>query len=60
MSDPEQGQQVDPSRLIYGRVAVTSSVRRGRENTHIPKRGKGRGQMADGEGSSQATQPTWS
>jgi len=60
MSDPEQGQQIDPSRLISGRLAVTSSVRRARQNAHIPERGRGKGRMGDGAESSQATQSTQS
>jgi len=60
MSDQEQGQQIDPSRLISGRIVVTGSMRWARANTHIPKRRKGRGRRADGECSSQATQPTQS
>jgi len=36
MSDPNQGQPIDPSKLPSGR--------RARQNTHLPKRGKGRGQ----------------
>lgn len=39
---------------------MTSSVRRTRVNAHIPKRGRGRGRRANGEGSSQTTQPTQS
>jgi len=36
MSDPNQGQPIDPSKLPSGR--------RARQNTHLLKRGKGRGQ----------------
>jgi len=43
MSDQEQSQQIDPSRLIHGRRAMTQSVRQERQRGHIPKRGKGRG-----------------
>jgi len=58
MSDPNQGQPINPSKLISGICAMTQSARRHRENTHIPKRERGRGKgRADGEGSSQATQP---
>ena len=58
MSDQEQGQEIDPSRLISDRIAVTGSVRRARVNAHIPKRRRGRGSnVNDGEGGSQATQP---
>jgi hypothetical protein len=45
MFDEEQGQPIDPSRMICGRLAVTSSGRRARQNAHIPKRGRGKGQM---------------
>jgi len=55
MSDQEHGQQIASSRLISGRIVVTGSVRRARVNAHIPKRGRGKGQRAVGEGSSQAT-----
>jgi len=57
MSHPEQGRHIDPSRLIYGRLAMTNSVRRARQNTHISKSGRGKGRMRDGSESSQATQP---
>jgi len=60
MSDPEEGQHIEKSRLICGRVSVTSSVRRARQNVHIQNSGRGRGQMAGGEDTSQATQPTQS
>jgi len=55
MSDQEQGQPIDPSKMIAGRCAMTQSHRRERKNTHIPKRGRGR--RGDGSGTSQATQP---
>jgi len=59
MSDQEQSQQIDPSRLIHGRCAMTHSTRQERQKGHIPKRGKGRGKgRTAGEGSSHdATQP---
>jgi len=55
MFDPEQRQQIDPSRMISGRLAMTNSGRRARQNVHIPKRGRGKGRMGDGAESSQAT-----
>ena len=39
MSDEEQSQQIDPSKLIGGRRAMTQSVRRDRQN-HIYRRGE--------------------
>jgi len=39
-------EQIDPSRMISGRL--TSSVRRARQNTHIPKRGRGKGRSPIG------------
>ena len=57
MSDPNQGQPIDPSKLTSGRRAMTQSTWRARQNTHIPKRGRGKGWKGDGAGSSQATQP---
>jgi len=58
MSYPNQGQPIDPSKLISGRRAMTQSARRARQNAHIPKtgRGRGKGRKGDGVGSSQATQ----
>jgi len=44
-SDPDQGQPIDPSRLISGRLAMTNSVRRARQNAHIPKREIDKGRM---------------
>jgi len=46
--------------FVTGRISVTGSVGWARVNVHIPKRGRGRGQRSDGEGSYQATQPTQS
>jgi len=57
---PNQGQLIDPSRMISGRRAMTQSARRKMQNAHIPKRGRGKGRRADGEGSSQGTQPAQS
>jgi len=54
MSD--QGQPIDPSKLICGRRAMTQSHRKERQSGHIPKRGRGKGR-SDGSGTSQATQP---
>ena len=57
MSDHEQSQQIDPSKLIHGRRAMTHSAIQERQRRHIPKRGRGRGKgRTDGEGSSHATQ----
>jgi len=39
MSGQEQGQKIDPSRLISGRIAVTGSVRRARVK-RISQRGE--------------------
>ena len=36
---------------------MKQSHRRDRKNTHIPKRGRGKGRRGDGSGTSQATQP---
>ena len=60
MSAPEQGQRIDQSRLISGRLAMTKSARRERQNNHIPKRGRGKGRIGDDAESSQATQSTQS
>ena len=57
MYDPNQGQPIDPSKLMSGRRAMTQSARRARKNAHIPKKGRGKGRMGDGARSSQATQP---
>jgi len=57
MSDPDQGQPIDPSKLIGGRHAMTKTTRRAKQNAHIPNRGRGKGRRASSEGSSQATQP---
>jgi len=32
MSDQEQGKQINPSRLIFGRIVVTDSMRRAKVN----------------------------
>jgi len=40
MSD--QGQRIDPSKMIGGRRALTQSHRKERQSGHIPKRGRGR------------------
>ena len=40
MSDQDQGQSIDPSKMIAGRRVMTQSHRKERKNTHIPKRGK--------------------
>jgi len=56
MSYPNQGQPIDPSKLISGRRAMTQNARRARQNVHIPKTGRGKGRKGDGVGSSQATQ----
>jgi len=52
MSDPDQGQQIDPSRLISGRLAMTNSARQASQNAHIPKRGGGKDRIGDGAESS--------
>ena len=48
MSD--QGQPIDPSKMIGGRRAQTQSYRKEKErrNAHIPKRGRGRRGMVQG------------
>ena len=52
MSDQDQGQLIDPSKMIAGRRVMTQSHRKERKNTHIPKRGK----VGGGSGTSQDTQ----
>jgi len=56
MSD--QGQPIDPSKMIGGRRAMTQSHQKEKErqNTHIPNRGRGR--RGNGSGTSQASQTT--
>jgi len=54
MSD--QGQPIDPSKMIGGRRAMTQSYQKERQSGHIPKRGRGQWR-SDGSGTSQATHP---
>jgi len=55
MSD--QGQPIDPSKMIGGRRAMTQSHWKERQSKHILKRGRGKGR-SDGSGTSQASQAT--
>jgi len=56
MSDQDQGQPIDPSKMIGGRRAMTQSHRREKKNADIPKKERGKGRRGDGSRTSQATQ----
>jgi len=45
MSD--QGQQIDPSRMISGRLSMTNNTKQARQTTHMPKRERGKGRLGD-------------
>ena len=52
----DQGQPIDPSKMIGGRRAMTQSHRKERQSGHIPERGRDKGR-SDGSETFQATQP---